>query len=609
MPDDPFIQRPDGSPSDRARDARSGRGEHHAGGSRMVWRIFAALAVLLLLVASAPLWPIVFLIFLLAAAVLPPLLAVPTLAAYTALIAAVTAVLRLVGVPRKRAWLAGAFVAIAVGFGVPYLAEHRAQAAAWALVASDLAQTGTYPADSIELVLPLRDIRASRPGAPLRCEALCQALLLGGDVAWVRISAPEPRPSTRAPRHPPMDYRIEASDACPSTFDAGEAQPETRRAMARGTCIVAWPEAAAQAPNARMILDRSPPWTRPSDAPSWLAWRRRVEIQRRDADGWQVVARQTGIDLRPPRYPLFLVPGGGKENAHLAIARRHMSLAPADPEAMLRSAFGFSIAMPPDDHGGSRAAVRALLARSGSAAFDAAMNRVITETLAALARQPVIDADDAALVASVVADARVTDASAAEVLRRHAHLAAALAPAILTRLEVPGDNAARRAYAFVLAGLPREAWRADTPRIIRLLSNNQDPAIAGLRTIAGQLGVDPTTWMTVWLRIGPTQRSLDGAATRGICQSDPQWWADLAPLLESAIRSAHRVGQRALSGDEGSAFVALHRIGAPGQARALFDELHGSPDRFVQQQAERIFGTEATGAGTPRSRRACQGSF
>jgi hypothetical protein len=129
---------------------------------------------------------------------------------------------------------------LVVALGIPLANNIATRIAAANVAKDDRLEPGRQRPPTIEFVVPPPSLGSLGPLMDAPCDAVCQRLLLGREVEWVRVSAVSgPRTGSRRVRASQV-YSLEAREPCPQAFaDAEAVLPETQQAQAQGNCITA----------------------------------------------------------------------------------------------------------------------------------------------------------------------------------------------------------------------------------------------------------------------------------------------------------------------------------------------------------------------------------
>jgi hypothetical protein len=187
------------------------------------------------------------------------------------------------------------------------------------------------------------------------CAAVCQRLLLGREVEWVRVSAVSgPRTGSRRVRASQV-YSLDAREPCPQAFaDAKAVLPETQQAQAQGNCMTANGalENLEKPAGASVVTTSSYRWIFPGRServsPS-LPEQRRVEITLTPPD---LEKRLVAVHTELTMVQLSLlwriaVTGSDLSDLRLQAPRFREQFAPIDMGDLLRKTLGYRIAAGP----------------------------------------------------------------------------------------------------------------------------------------------------------------------------------------------------------------------------------------------------------------------
>jgi hypothetical protein len=471
-----------------------------------------------------------------------PLLFVNTVLLY--LLAALPTIVFLDQKPRRwGAVMMAACLIPLVAFGIPKTTEIFAETKMQALLATDVSGRFDEVPKSIELV-GYGGFWNSKPddvkSAP--CDALCQRLLLSRQVDLVRVT----RSASQNPaRRRQFDYVIEHRDTCPNAFGQGEALlPETKDAVASGTCFVAKPVGAAPV-GARVVIQKNgtaQPKNLLDDikaAEGAVRETQRLELLAPDGAGWSLRLRQTQVKYTRWSAPLHIVFAKcyGLCIGKPVFGRTERTLNAFDPTELTLKTFG--VGEPAVERKLSPAGrVVAMLDHSGEELTQNQKDMIRDWAMSAPCSAkgcPPITNEDEAIAVRLVKDRRVTDFTfIGNVIGRNRHLVSDNMDLFLGEMEARGANSQfSNTIGAVLARLDIAHIRPQRDRMLALIEANEWKWSRGMGIMAGRLGVD--TVPLIAERLGPKVSSETAALAA--CLADDDIGKRLVPHLLDYLRA------------------------------------------------------------------------
>ncbi len=339
---------------------------------------------------------------------------------------------------------------LTVGVGIPFAANMMAVREVARFQANDTEQPATQRLRAIEFVRASSSSDRGRPLFNAPCDAICQRLLLNGEVDVVVIAVEAQRTGGLLDR---VAYRRERRAACPPAFGAAStALPETVWALAEGDCIVPEPDSAASV--AVTVRDfsfdgRAAGFDGKGDSFAILLGnKRRLEIVDWTRAAGAPVFRKTAVGGRVIAYPLVLGFRSEYPNfvTQVELRRYWKVLNPIDVETDLRRVLGYRLtAIAAHAPLAGRDIARLVMDRPGNEIVDPALMHAIETGMEHLREKPSLSKDDIDLIRRMVEDRRVFRNSEpfVPVLFGHRDLLLTLLPDLIARLESLPDNTVR----------------------------------------------------------------------------------------------------------------------------------------------------------------------
>jgi hypothetical protein len=535
--------------------------------------LLAALFAFFALQNAVPEILLVVLIFTLGLAL--PLLFLNTVLLY--LLAAWPVLLVWRATPRNWAAIGlAACVVPVVAFGSPFLSERLAHRKAERVLATDAAGTLAETPKSVEIVATggARAAGSSGPTAHAPCEALCQRLLLGGDVARVRVSRTFGRSAAR--QHRQHDYTIERGGTCPEAFPAGiEMLPETKDALAAGTCFVPRESDATRMAARITVTEQSV--GDPKDLSEDLAAAsgtirlvRTLEVAVATADGWAPRLRRTQVDYSHWAAPLYLTYATcyGMCMGRPVFGRTQRKLNAFDTVEVVLQALRLERARPAPL--GTADRVIAMLDHAGEI-LTANQEQLITDWVTAARgfgpQKAAFTDKDAQLTLRLAQDRRVTNfLFVAEVIARNRNLLRDHLDLFLDEMEARGANSAfSNQVGAIIPRLDLTDVLPRRDRVLALIRTNDWKWSHGIGILAGRLGADTTALIAERLRVPQSAESAALAA----CLADEPVGRALVPHLMAWLHD-RPVTDRFPDNGSRIAVKALARFGAFEAASELY---------------------------------------
>jgi hypothetical protein len=493
------------------------------------------------------------------------------------LVAAMPALLAWQAAPRNWALIGlAACIVPLVAFVPPNLSERLARQKAERLLADDVAGSLAAPPRSVEIVAGRGSYVAgpSQPIAAAPCDALCQRLLMSREVALVRVTRLSDRSAN--PRRAQQDYVIEQGGHCPQAFaDGVEMLPETKDALASGTCFV--PRTADAAPVAARITITEQSAPNPKDLSEELAAAsgtirlvRTLEVEEATPAGWSRKLRRTQVEYSHWAAPLhlFYAQCHGMCMGRPVIGRRQRTLNAFDSVQVALQALRIDGAPPPPLGPSDR--VIAMLDHAGEA-LTPNQEQLITDWAAAMrgfGPQKVAFTDkDAQLTLRLAQDRRVANfVFVGEVIARHRDLLRDHLDLFLGEMEARGANSQfTNRIGAIIPRLDLADILSRRDRILALVRANDWKWSHGLGNLAGRLGVDTTELIAERLTLPESAESAALAA----CLADEPIGRAMVPHLLAYLRE-RPVTDRFPDQASRIAVKALARFGAFDAASELF---------------------------------------
>jgi hypothetical protein len=471
-----------------------------------------------------------------------PVLLAPTFAVYLACLG--PAVL-LAG--RSEWWIGAALsvtATLAVALLPPRISAGEADAEIARVTDGDTVTRLTDLPRTLEIVRPsAEDTNLDAPvfGGDL-CGLACRALLLGGEVDWVRVVS-----LSWSPRGEPTkeDGRVRLMRATGTGCDTPDAV-----AAAGAACVIFVPDVAEPAALVLRFEDGSSEPDRPYTGAGWAVpagWRR---VTATLGGATAPSLRRTEVRLSVVRAPtLWVASVRGMTSDGLELSRalyKHgevtlagvlrdlgYPLAGLDAERAPASAEVHPMKGPPDEESTRR--LVSILDLPGEELFAPAQQQVVASWLAA-ARAWSHDGGwsppRVELVRRIVAEPRVRNAwPLDQIVERTPAVAAAVLPDTIARTEALGlvrDAPWQQAWYGLLRADPA-VLHPHADRIAALVDAYPDPLVG----LAGRLGVDPTRWLVPIARGDVREDSGLDRRLSGACRAESQW----SPKLIEPLRT------------------------------------------------------------------------
>jgi hypothetical protein len=531
-----------------------------------------------------------------------PLLFAPTVAAYLACLG--PAVLS-VG---RRVWWLGAALSFGAVSAVALLPARLSEAEAGAEVARATAGDTAAPLGDRPRTIEI--VRPSEEGANLDapffegelCGPACRALLLGGEVDWVRVVSLAwvrgGQPEQEVGR---VRLMRAAGDGC-ATPDAG--------ATGDAACVIFVPDVAEPAGLVLRFEDGSREVDGPYPGAGWATptgWRRVTAT----LPGASTPAlRRTQVRIAVVTRPALLgaaVRGMSSSGVELyRTTREHGSvgfagvlrelgypLARLDGEVARAATRPHALAGPPDDEATAR--LTSILDLPGDAPFSPEQQKMVALWLAAArgwSKEGGWTPPRVELVRRITADPRVRSAwPLDQVVERAPAVAAAVLPDVIARTEalgLPRDAPWTHAW-YGFTRVDPALLHPHATRIAALIDAHPDPLVL----FAGRLAVDPTPWLVPLVRGDARDGVRD--RLRAACLAEARWSAQVIPPLRLYLEQADL---DAPSGDD-LAEAAARALARHGDADGARERLEGRGDaaarvwRKVEGDLRRVGATEA----------------
>jgi hypothetical protein len=503
-----------------------------------------------------------------------PLLLLNTVLLY--FVAALPAVVAFRSVPRNWAMIGlAACVVPVVAFGPPFLSERLAIARAERLLAGDVA--GTF-AETPRLV----EIVAYQPGVtggylPLvhtPCDELCQRLLLSGEVELVRVTRgfyPNPKP-----RQGQYDYVIERRDSCPDAFDRDRMLPETKDAIASGTCFVPRASDSTKVTARITVTEKSArnPRNLMEDiaaASGILRTVRTLEIHAASGETGSLKLRRTQVDYSYWTAPfhLYYAHCGGMCMGRPVFGRTQRTLGAFDTVAVALRALRLDgrprqAPLAPADR------VIAMLDHA-SESFTSNQEQLITDWTTGLrgggTQAVAFSEKDAQLILRLAQDRRLTNfVFVAEVIARHRNLLRDNLDLFLDEMEARGaDSEFSNRIGAIIPNLHLADIMPRRDRILALIRGNEWKWSRGIGILSGRLGTDTTALIAERLRL---PASAETAALAACLADEPIGRAVVPDLI--AYLGRLPITNRFPDNASRTVVKALARFGEFDAARELF---------------------------------------
>jgi len=503
-------------------------------------------------------------------------LGMPLIFAGTALILAVC------GLPLAWSWsgtaseraLGAALTALAAAFvtvGPGHLAAQHVETERARLAEHDHAPATPVTAASVEIRRPANNYDHTFADQQT-CGFECRALLLKGEVQWVRIVMRDG--GRNAKGESTTRYVVKRGSACavPGGGTGGSS-----------TCVVMAPDTSEPA---ELVVtfhkpERIEAKNRALDLVRWRDIRRVTAVLQRNGSSEEILKR-TGMRVDIPSTPAIIGPRtSGMSSRGIDFLRReirsqHLTL------TQTLAALGYQL-----DQGGAAIEQAKPRKRDWRDGIDEDMTRDLMAVLALPQTQP-FDPEQAKPVSTWLTHARQINEwtpELIEMLRRILHdrrirrptsfdqvferqrpVTEALMPDVLTLLESQGigqDYTPERQAAYTFHRLDPALLSPHAPRIVPLI--RRDTALRGILTpAAGRLGIDPTPFLLPFKDdLDPRGRSPHAqglARVRGACLSEARWWPHLIPALRSTLEETP-AGQQGTSGLRAALLKTLAHLG------------------------------------------------
>jgi hypothetical protein len=503
-----------------------------------------------------------------------PLLFAPTIALYLACLG--PAVL-LAGRPGWWLGLALSFGAVsAVALLPPRLSEAEAGAEVARATAGDTAAPLGERPRTLEIVRPSDE--GSNLDAPFfegeLCGPACRALLLGGEVDWVRVVSLAWARGRQPAQEVGRVRLMRATGAGCATADSV--------ADLDAACVIFVPDVAEPAGLVLRFEDGSRGVDEPYPGAGWatpMGWRRVTAT----LPGASTPAlRRTEVRLAVVTRPALLgaaVRGMSSRGLELyRTTRAHGAVGFAgvlrelgypltrlDGEVARAEKRPHGLAGPPDDEATAR--LTSILDLPGDAPFSPEQQKMVALWLAAArgwSKEGGWAPPRVELVRRITADARVRNAwPLDQIVERAPAVAAAVLPDVIARTEALGlpRDAPWTAAWYGFTRVDPAVLHPHGARIAALIDAHPDPLVL----FAGRLAVDPTPWLVPLVR-GDARDGLRDRL-RAACVAEARWSAQLLPPLRLFLA---QVDLDAPSGDDlaEAAARALVRHGDVDGARA-----------------------------------------
>jgi hypothetical protein len=463
-----------------------------------------------------------------------------------------------------------------VAFGPPLLAERSASQKAERLLADDVAGSFSDVPKSIEILASWPSAAGpNRPLAHTPCDALCQRLLLSGEVALVRVARASGRsPNARVSRH---DYVMERRPVCPEAFGEGVVMlSESKDALASGNCFV--PRPAGAAPVAARITITEKSARNPANLIEDLAAVsgtirsvRALEIQAAAAEGWSRRLRRTQVEYSYWAAPfhLWYAQCYGMCMGRPVFGRTQRTLNAFDTVEAALQALGLDSVPRPGPLGPTDRVI-AMLDHAGES-FTRNQEQIITDWATAMrgfGPQPVAFTDkDAELTLRLVQDRRLTNfVFVGELIGRYRQLLRDNLDLFLAEMEARGANSEfTNRFGALMARLDPADIVPRRERVLVLIRANDWKWSHGIGILSGRLGVDTTALIAERLKRSASAESAALAA----CLADEPIGRALVPHLLAYLRD-RPTSDGFPDNASRTAVKALARFGEFDAARELF---------------------------------------
>ncbi len=478
-----------------------------------------------------------------------PFFLTPALAAYLACLApAMAARSRVVG------GLGSVMAVLALALVPGALSQREAAAEVRRATALDTHVEGSVAPRSLQVERPANESydRAGSFFGDEVCDDACRALLLGGEVDWLRVvTLHADRPGQALVERDRV--RLVAAQGADCAEPEGDA-------VAEAVCVVFTPDDAVPAELALRVEEGSRSVDPPYPGAGWASpmGYRRVTVRAGEAADAPVLLRHTSLSLDTVFLPAIpYVELRGMSSGGFAWARseqRHADL--SFPELLHK--LGYSLARLDTEQARparkdwrdapfseSTRQVVSILDLPPETAFSDAQNQVVVQWVVA-ARAWSGPGDWTAgrldVLRRIVGDGRVRSAWALDqVVERNPVVVEAVLPLVIERIGAEGLTL-HTPWVQALYGLGRVDPSLLVPHRDALAALVD--AHAGsweVLVLAGRLGRDPTPWLTpLTLAVDP---DLLDARLRGVCRAETRWSAELvSPLrmlfdeLDPAVR-------------------------------------------------------------------------
>jgi len=535
----------------------------------------AVIAVLALFFAVTWFFPDILVLLLFVTGGLAfPLLSLNTVLLY--LLAAWPALFLLRKAPRN--WLAIGLAALLVpftAFAPPFLADRLATQQAERLLADDVRNEFVESPRSVEIVALSSSAADTRTDTP--CSALCQRLLLSGQVDIVRVTR-APAPDAARSRR---DYIIEQRTTCLNTFSGGMLA-ETMDAVATGYCVVGR-AADATGMAARVVLSGTSA-TRPeaanlrediAGAAGGVMRTKTLAIFAATSAGWTLRLRQTQVTVSRWAMPLYLsfAPCPGFCSGKPVFGRSTRTFNPFDDVEVALQAMRLD---------GQRLQ-RLDPADRVMVMLDRATETLTPDQLLLIGnwgmklwgggpQRPPLSAKDEALALRLVHDRRIENFQFLGGVTNPRFVAANL-DLLLDEMEARGANSSfSSAVGQTIAFLDLTAILPRRDRVLAIIRTRDWKGGPDIANIAGRLGVDTTELIAEKLQ---SSDSAPGAALAA-CLADDSIGRQLVPRLLAYLRARPVVDEYRDNFElaERAALTALGRFGHFGEAREIFLSHH-----------------------------------
>jgi hypothetical protein len=534
-----------------------------------------------------------------------PVLLAPTFAVYLACLgpAALSA--------RRSGWWLGASLSIAAALAVAFLPP---RISAVAVAAEDARATrGDTAARLADLPRTLELVRPSSEDPNLDapvfggdlCGPACRALLLGGEVDWVRVVSLS-WSLDGTPTKEDGRVRLVRATGC----DAPDAQAD----IGAG-CVIFVPDIAEPAGLVLRFEDGSGEPDR-SDARNagarWAVpagWRRATATR---AGATAPAPRRTEVRLSVVYAPTLLVArvrgmtSGGIEMSRVAHKHGEVTLAGVlrdlgyllvrlDAELALASTDAHPLKGPPDEESTRR--LVSILDLPGEEPFAPAQQQLVANWLAAARAWSHYDGwtpPRIELVRRITADPRVRNAwPLDQLVERTPAVAAAVLPDVIARTEALGlvrDAPWQQAWYGLVRADPA-VLHPHTDRIAALVDAYPDPLVG----LSGRLGIDPTRWLVPIGRGDVREGSGLDRRLGGACRAESQWSPELIEPLRTFLTQLDIDAPSGLDRAEAAARALVRHGDAEGARERLTarGEAAARTWRRVESDLRRVGTTDA----------------